>query len=177
MDNDSTTPEEAAKISASWRIDPDVLQQRLVDGLAERGVDTAGLTWLSSEETDSVVQHWMDLGAQRYGHLALIPLPNSNVHRGDFDDGELPPWLDTASRSRKVFVSFSRPAGGRRRIASGEFGFVIDNLASLARSDGDGFAALTSGLEGVLLVNVDNNLGDSRLEIDAWGEFILGHLV
>jgi hypothetical protein len=176
MDNQSTTPEEAAKIRAGWRIDPEVLRRRLVGDLAMRGVDTSRLTWLSLEETGSVVQRWMDLGAQRYGRLALIPPSGSNVHRGEFDDGELPPWLNTESRSKDAFVSFSRPAGGPRRIARCEFGLVVDNLASLARADGDGFAAMTSGLEGVLLVNVDDRLGDSRLEIDAWGEFVRDHL-
>jgi hypothetical protein len=172
MESASTTPEEAARIRARWRIDPEELERRLVDELAAHGVDTARLTWLSSEETRSVVQRWIEDGAQRYGRLALVPPPDSNVHRGEFGDGELPTWLDAGPRRRETFISFSRPAGGPRRIARCEFGFVIDNLASLARADGDGFAAVTSGLEGVLLVNVDDRLGDSRLEIDAWGEFI-----
>jgi hypothetical protein len=167
----STTPEQAAKVRESWRIDPDVLEQRLVDNLAARGVDTSGLNWLSSEETSSVVQRWMDSGAQRYGHLAFIPAVDSNVRRGEFDYGELPTWLETDLRPREVFASFSHPAGGSRRIARSTFGFIVDNLVALACADGDGFAMLTSDLGGILLVNVPDSL-DSRLEIDAWGDFV-----
>jgi hypothetical protein len=32
---------------------------------------------------------------------------------------------------------------------------------------------MSERLEGVLLVNVEERLGDSSLDIDAWGEFIL----
>jgi hypothetical protein len=170
MNNNSTTPEEAAEIRASWQLDPEAVRQRMLDSLAERGVDTDRLTWLSSDETDAMVQHWMGLGAYRYGRLALIPPPDSNVRRGEFEDGTLPPWLDTTSRD--IFVSFSRPSGGPKRIARCEFSFVVENLVALARADGDGFAALTPDLEGVLLVNVEEELGASVLEIDAWGEFI-----
>lgn len=171
MDSGNQAPEEDAKIRESWFIDPEVLEQRLVDSLAARGVDTSGLNWLSSEETDSVIQHWMNLGAQRYGRLALIPGAEDNVHRGEFDNGELPAWLNTGPWVREIFISFSHPAGGRRRIARSTFGFVIDNLFSLARADGDGFGAVTASLEGVLLVNVSED-PDSPLEIDAWGDFV-----
>jgi len=172
MTSDSTTPEEAAEIVARWRTDPEVLRQRLLEDLAGRGVDLTALSWLSAEETDILVQRWIDGGAQRYGRFALIPPPDSNVHRGEFPDGELPSWLDAAARSQEVFVSFSRPAGGRKRIARSELGFVLDNLFPLARADGDGFAAVTPEMEGVLLVNVGGDLDDSYVEIDAWGELI-----
>jgi hypothetical protein len=172
MNNNSTTPEETAEIVARWGQDPELARQRLIDGLSERGVDITDLTWLSSEETSAQVQHWIDQGSQRYGRFALIPPQGSNVHRGEFADGELPPWLDIRDRSQEVFVSFSRPASGQKRIARCQFGYVVDNLVSLARADGDGFAAATPDLRGVLLVNVDESLGESMLEFDAWGTLI-----
>jgi hypothetical protein len=172
MNDNSTTPEEAANIAARWSLDPEIVRQHLMDELAERGVDISGLTWLSLEETAQQVQRWIDKGAQRYGRLALIPPPGSDVRRGEFNHGDLPPWLETSARKREVLVSFSRPAGGQKRIARCEFGFVVDNLVSLARADGDGFAAVTPDLAGVLLVNVEEDLGHSALEFDAWGTFI-----
>lgn len=172
MNDSSTTPEEAAEIVARWGRDPELVRRHLVDGLAERGVDTTGLTWLSSEETSTQVQHWIDQGAQRYGRFALIPPEGSNVHRREFNDGELPPWLDTGDRAQEMLVSFSRPAGGQKRIARSTLGYVVDNIVSLARADGDGFAAATPDLRGVLLVNVEESLGESTLEFDAWGTLI-----
>jgi hypothetical protein len=165
-----TTPEEAAKLRC---LGPDMHEQYLVDNLAAHGVDTRGLDWLSSDQASSVVQRWMERGAQRYGHLAFIPAVDSNVCRGEFDHGELPTWLETDLGSREVFASFTRPASerGPRRIARSTFGFIIDNLVSLACADGDGFAVVTSDLESVLLVNVPDSL-ESRLEIDAWGDFV-----
>jgi hypothetical protein len=168
----STTPEEATEIVARWVQDPELARQRLIDGLADRGVDPTGLTWLSSEETSTQVRHWIDQGAQRYGRFALIPPQGSKVYRGEFRDGELPPWLDTRDLSQDVFVSFSRPAAGHKRIARTRFGYVVENLVSLARADGDGFAAFTADLSGVLLINVDNDLDESTLEFDAWGTLI-----
>ncbi len=59
-------------------------------------------------------------------------------------------------------------------LARCDFDFVFDNYVAMARADGDGFAAIAPELEGVLLVNVEESLGDSVLEIDAWGEFARG---
>jgi hypothetical protein len=154
-----------------WHPDPDLLEQRLVDDLVARGVNLSEMKWLSLEETGSVVQYWMGLGAQRYGRLALVPADGSNVRRGEFPEGELPIWLCSDPQSREVFISFSRPASGRRKMARSTLGFAVDNMAALARADGDGFAAVTSNLEGVLLVNVSLDPG-SPLEIDAWGDFV-----
>ena len=61
----------------------------------------------------------------------------------------------------------------RKFYARCDWGFVLDNLAALARADTDGFAAVTSEFEGVLLVNVEEELGDSVLEIEAWGDLIV----
>jgi hypothetical protein len=169
MNNDSTTPEEAAEIRARWREDIETIQRRLIDRLVERGVDTSHLNWLSAAESASVIQHWMDLGAQRHGRLALNPPPGSNAHRGDFPDGILPAWLGRSSRD--VVVQFFRPSSGHL-LARSTFDFAVDNLVSLARADGDGFGAMAPDLEGVLLVNVEESLGDSSLDFDAWGEFI-----
>lgn len=169
MNDNSTTPDEAAQIRARWREDVETVRQRLVDKLIERGVDTARLTWLSSLESESVIQHWIDLGARRYGHLALNPPPDGNARRGEFPDGTLPLWLSASSRD--VFVQFFRPSSGRL-LARCDLDFAVDNLSIFARADGDGFGAIAPNLEGVLLVNVEDRLGDSTLEIDAWGEFV-----
>lgn len=154
-----------------WRIDPEALRQQLLDNLAARGVDGARLMWLSNEETDQLIQRWVDLGACRYGVFALIPPDDSDVRRAEYEDDHVPSWLD-GTPHREVLISFSRPADGRRRIARCDFAFVLDNIASLALADGDGFAAVTPDLGGVLLVNVEEDLERSRLEIDAWGEFV-----
>jgi hypothetical protein len=169
MNNNSATPEEAAEITARWREDIETVRQRLVGNLIERGVDTSRFAWLSSTESESVIQHWIDLGAQRYGRLALNPPPDSNAHRGEFQDGVLPSWLDKTPRT--VFVQFFRPSSGRL-MARCDSTFAIDNHVAFARADGDGFGAMTQDLEGVLLVNVEEYLGDSTLEIDAWGRFV-----
>lgn len=169
MDNNSTTPNEAAEIRARWREDLDSVRQRLIGKLVERGVDTDGLTWLSSVECELVIQHWIDLGAQRYGRLALNPPPDSDARHGEFQDGILPSWLDRTPRD--IFVQFFHPSNGHL-LARSDSSFAIDNLFTLARADGDGFGAMTQNLEGVLLVNVKDRLGDSVLEIDSWGKFV-----
>lgn len=169
MNNDSTAPHEAAEIRARWREDLDSVRERLMGHLVELGVDIDRLTWLSSAESESVIQHWIDLGAQRYGHLALNPPPDSNARHGEFQDAALPSWLDRTPRD--IFVQFFHPSTGRL-LARSDFSFAIDNLFTLARADGDGFGAMTQDLEGVLLVNVEDRLGNSALEIDAWGEFV-----
>lgn len=169
MNDNSTTPEEAAEIRARWHEDTEVVRQRLLGKLGQRGVDTSRLTWMSSTESESVIQHWISLGAQRYGRLALNPPPGGNARRGEFQDGTLPPWLDRSSRD--VVVQFLRPSSGRLLARCG-YDFAVENLVEFARADGDGFGAMTSNLEGVLLVNVEEHLGDSILDIDAWGEFI-----
>lgn len=171
MSSDDETTGEGSGTVGGWRIDPEALRQQLLDNLARRGVDGARLRWLSIEETEQLIQRWMDLGASRYGVFALIPSDDTDVRRAEYEDDRLPSWLDVASH-REVLVSFSRPADGQRRIARCDFAFVIDNLASLALADGDGFAAVTADLGGVLLVNVDEGFAGSRLEIDAWGEFV-----
>jgi len=172
MSDQSSTPEEAAALRARWQLDSEPVRHELLDRLSERGIDIRGLAWLSPDETAAQIQRWIDLGAQRYGRLALIPPAHCNVRRGEFRDGTLPTWLDLGER--ELLVSFSRPFGsGQKRIARCESEFVRHNLVDLARADGDGFAAMSERLEGVLLVNVEERLGDSSLDIDAWGEFIL----
>ena|SRR5271170_2070955 len=100
--------------------------------------------------------------------LFLMPIVMSA--EGNFNDEELPIWLCAGLRSREVFIGFECLGGGRRRIARSTFGFIVANLASLIRADGDGFAAVTPGLESVLLVNVTDD--PKSLEIDAWGDFV-----
>lgn len=60
----------------------------------------------------------------------------------------------------------------RRFYARCGWEFVLGNLAALARADGDGFSVLTAEFEGVVIVTVDEKLGDSVLEIEAWGDFV-----
>jgi hypothetical protein len=84
--------------------------------------------------------------------------------RGEFPTETLPKWLDTSPRT--VLILFFQPSQGHL-LAPCQLEFAIENLVALARADGDGFAAITAQLEGVLLVNAEEDLGDSVLEIEA----------
>lgn len=149
--------------------DPSVVLHRLNALLVCRGVDTAKMSWLSFDEGISMVEYWTSIGVRRYGRLSLQPPVGSNIKRGEFADGDVPSWLDV--QSRPVFVKFSRPTK-KPFIARCDLAFAVANCVVLARSDGDGFAAMTPDLEGVLLVNVEDRLGDSILDFDAWGVFV-----
>jgi hypothetical protein len=89
--------------------------------------------------------------------------------RGEFPAGTLPEWLHAAPGTG--FILFFQPSRGHL-LARCELKFAIDNLVAFARADGDGFAAMTAELAGVLLVNVEEELGDAVLEIEAWGTFV-----
>ncbi|HLL68011.1 MAG TPA: hypothetical protein VK453_20185 [Micromonosporaceae bacterium] len=169
MDDDFANPDEAGEIRGRWREDPDSVRERLISRLAELDIDTDRLSWLSLQESRSVTQRWIDLGAQRYGGLALHPPPGSDARHAEYADGVPLSWL--ATTPREVFLLFFRPSPGGL-LARSDFGFAIANLPALAHADGDGFGALTRDLEGVLLVNLDERPGKSALEIDAWGEFV-----
>jgi hypothetical protein len=172
MGSNSSNPDDATGSAAHrWREESEKARQRLLVRLAERGVDTSRFDWLSPAESEATVQRWVELGAQRYGSLALIAPPGVNAARGEYRDGDIPPWL--ARSSRRVFVLFFQDFR-MQFLARCDFEFVLDNLVAMARADGDGFAAMTGGLEGTLLVNVEEKLGNSALEIEAWGEFIYG---
>jgi hypothetical protein len=162
-------PDDAAR---TWREEAALARQRLLGSLARRGVETARLEWLSHDESESLVRHWMDRGARKYQGLSLNPPSGASVRRGQFQDGTLPSWLER--NPRPVFILFFRPSTGGL-IARSDLEFALGNLVDLARSDGDGFAVITPDLEGVLLINVEEKLGDSALEIDAWGELICGN--
>lgn len=144
------------------------LRGSVLSKLAALGVDCSGFESLSLNESDPIVRRWVEMGAERYGRLALVAPPGMRVMRGEFQDGIIPDWLDRGHRL--VFVLFRdyRSEG----LARCNWEFALANYADMARTDGDGFAAVTEELEGVLLVNVEEGLGDSVLEIEAWGELI-----
>jgi hypothetical protein len=156
-------------VNFTWQEDWEIVRRRLLGALIEHSVDVSELVWLSGEESESVVRHWVDIGAERYGRLALIAPPWAGVLRGEYGGGVIPSWLD--GRPREVFVMFFQDYH-KKFVARCGWKFVLDNITVLARADGDGFAALTSELEGVLLVNVEDELGDSVLEIEAWGDLV-----
>jgi hypothetical protein len=152
--------------------DPEVVRARLLQCLTEFEVEVVRIKWLPLDETRAIRARWVERGYQRYGRLALIALPGTEMRWGECEDGEVPEWLDTSGRDREVLLMFFAPPGEQSCLASCTYGFALDNLVRLARCDGEGFAALTPGLEGALLVNVDVDLGGSRLQIDAWGDFV-----
>jgi hypothetical protein len=146
-------------------------RRRLTAALAGRGVETAGLAWLSADESDATIRSWIQRGAQRYGALSLNPPAGAPARSGEFADGVLPAWVSRVPGD--VIVMFFRPSSGRL-LARSDRQFVIENFVALARSDGDGFAAVLPDLRGVLLVNVEERLGERALDIDAWGDFATG---
>jgi hypothetical protein len=163
-------PSSPGSVPAQWQQDVELVKSKLLRRLAGRGVDTANLRWLSANEASSVLQLWARLGPRRYGTFALIPPPGVSAMRGEFSTGTLPKWLDTSPRT--VLILFFQPSQGHL-LAQCQLEFAIENLVALARADGDGFAAITAQLEGVLLVNAQEDLGDSVLEIEAWGNLCL----
>jgi hypothetical protein len=163
-------PSSPGSVPAQWQQDVELVKSKLLRRLAGRGVDTANLRWLSANEASSVLQLWARLGPRRYGTFALIPPPGVSAMRGEFSTGTLPKWLDTSPRT--VLILFFQPSQGHL-LAQCQLEFAIENLVALARADGDGFAAITAQLEGVLLVNAQEDLSDSVLEIEAWGNLCL----
>ncbi|MPZ78939.1 MAG: hypothetical protein GEV28_00445 [Actinophytocola sp.] len=172
MEFESTTPAEAAEIRKRWARSPQESFDELARGLTEYGVDMYNVSWMSAEDSEVAIRHWRALGAEKYGRLTLVPPEGSNVRRGEFSDGTVPPWLAQDRCSQRVLVSFSAamPVG---LLAICEWGFVVDNLSQLARADGDGYAVAKSDLQGVVLVNIDDDLGDKAFLVDAWGDFVL----
>jgi hypothetical protein len=127
-----------------------------------------GLEWLTPGESAALVRHWTDdLGAQRYGRFALIRPSLGFVH-GTYPAETTPAWLaDDAGAVLVLFQDY--PAAGLARCA---WKFVLANIAALAAVDGNGFAAVSGDLAGVLLVDPTDNERTPALEIEAWGELI-----
>lgn len=93
--DDSVQAEQSVKVAADE--DCRVIMQQLQVRLVERGVDVAELAWLSGEETESCVQHWIDLGAERrYSRFALIAPPGTDVSRGEYEMESSRPGLTGA---------------------------------------------------------------------------------
>lgn len=157
-------------VSEKWP-EPDAgqAQATLIADLTHAGVNVEHLRWLPLAESRSVVRHWMGLGAQRWGRLSLNPPAGSRVRRGEYPDDELPPWLRPVPP--ESIVMFFRPATDYL-LARCATAFAVAERARLARTDRDGFAALTPELDGGLLVHVESRLGDAALDIDAWGSFV-----
>jgi hypothetical protein len=126
------------------------------------------MEWLSLEESSALVRHWVeDLGAEKWGQLALIT-PGAGAEYGEFPLHGQPDWL-IDSRG-EVYVTFSeyRQIG----VARCAWQLIVDNLTALALADGDGFAAVTEELGGVLIVDLEVDDGAQRLEITAWGDLL-----
>lgn len=127
-----------------------------------------GLEWLPPGESAALVRYWADgLGAQRHGHLALLP-PAAGVRHGEYPPRRVPAWL--ASDAGPVLVLFQdyRAAG----LARCSWTFVLANMAAMAAVDGNGFAAVSGDLAGVLLVDPADGDDAPTLEITAWGDLI-----
>ena len=147
-----------------------VAQRRLLKILKGYAVDVSQLVWLPVDEAESEIHHWTaDIGAQRYGALFINPPAGVNFRRGEFRNGNLPDWIRRTPA--RVIIQFFRPYSGHL-LARCDFLFALDNIVPLARADGDGFAVMTPDLDAVMRVNVEERLGDSALDIDAWGDFI-----
>src|SRR5207248_2463152 len=111
MDDASSGPENSpGSIPVQWEQDVELVKSKLLRRLADRGVDTANLRWLSANKASSVIQLWTTLGPRRYGTFALIPPPGVTVMRGEFPTGTLPEWLDTSPRT--VTILFFQPSRG-----------------------------------------------------------------
>jgi hypothetical protein len=139
-------------------------------GIARTGstAGPGGLEWLPPGESAALVRHWADdLGAERYGHLALIP-PAAGYMYGAYPAGMVPAWL--AGDAGPVFVLFQdyRAAG----LARCSWAFVLVTMAAMAAVDGNGFAAVSGDLAGVLLVDPSDGDDAPTLEIMAWGDLI-----
>jgi hypothetical protein len=157
-------------IGERWpRPDAEVAQADLFADLTAAGVDAARLAWLPLDENRAVVRQWMELGAQRWGRLSLNPPATGRVRRGEYADDELPPWL--VAPPHDVIVMFFRPATDYL-LARCAADFAVAERVRLARTDRDGFGALTPSLDAGLLVNVESRLGDAALDFDGWGSFV-----
>lgn len=160
-----------APIREVWpRPDVGEAQATLIADLARGGVDVRRLHWLPPAENRTIVRHWMELGAQRWGRLSLNPPVDGTARHGEYADDELPSWLRPGPA--EAIVMFLRPATDYL-LARCATEFAVAERARLARIDGDGFCALTPDLDGGLLVNVEARLGDEALDIDAWGTFVV----
>lgn len=164
MVNGSVEPDEGADMRRRWAESARVGWERLTGALHEAGLEK-GLAWLSREASADRILRWRGMGAERYGRLALIPPEGTAVYRGQIIDDLLPSWLEFENRDQKVYVGFS--ADGP--LAFCEWGYVLDNIAALVRADGDGYAVIRPALEGIVLVNLDEDAGGEVL-VDAWGD-------
>ena len=135
-------------------------------GLSSRGVDPSFLKWLTVNESRPYIERWLAAGHERYGRLALNPVPGSAVMRGDYLDAEPPRWL--APDIGSVFVLWSGYM--EYGLAQCAWALFVANYAAMARADGEFIAAVTADMNGVVSVDVERDrLGDRMLEFTAWG--------
>jgi hypothetical protein len=82
--------------------------------------------------------------------------------------GLAPPWL--AEDADSVFLIFNnyRTIG----IARCQWKLVRENIFTLAVIDGNGYAAVSPELTGVVLVDLELDDGSSSFEIMAWGDLV-----
>jgi hypothetical protein len=160
------------------RIDPRIVRAGINEALNAGSIsfgasDGSGkaperLEWLSLNESKAMVKHWIDdLRAEKYGHLALLT-PESGAMRGNASPGSIPSWL--AKDADRVFILFQDYV--KIGIAYCSWAFVLSNMAKMALIDGNGFAAVTDELAGVLLVDPEDGDAVLAFSIEAWGSLV-----
>lgn len=141
------------------------IRQFMQASLAALGIASSELEWLPLDESNSIVRHWVDeLGAQKYGRLALIA-PSSGAIRDEIPVGSLPSWLVRDSTPTYILFQNYKTTG----LARSRWNFVVDNMAALALLDGNGFAAVSDEMEGVLLVDIEEGQAATTLVVEGWG--------
>ncbi|GLY71723.1 hypothetical protein [Amycolatopsis taiwanensis] len=131
-------------------------------------IDADTVTWLPAAESEVIVSRWKEeFGAERYETLVAVA-PESGAVRDTLLPGVRPSWL--APVTKPVFVLFQeyKTAG----LMTCEWLFVAANLIPLARVDGNGFVAATRNWTGVMVVDLEEEDGETVFAIEAWGVFV-----
>jgi hypothetical protein len=154
-------------------IDPRIVRARISEALNAGGVsvgknDESGklperLGWLSLNESKAMVKHWIDdLRSERCGHLVLTP--ESCAMRENVYPGVIPSWL--AKDADRVLILFQDYL--KIGIAYCSWAFALGQIAEMALIDGNGFAAVSDELAGVLLVDPEGDDVVPVFSIEAW---------
>jgi hypothetical protein len=140
----------------------------LITALDAQGVDLKGGDWVSRDETRAMVERWRnDFGAQKYGHLALLP-PESGSTLAEVRRGMTPSWASTLSQP--VLVLFQEYANvGMLKC---DWLVVLGNISQLASVDGNGFVATTPNIDKVFIVDGGSERENAVLAIEAWGSLV-----
>ncbi|MEU1120735.1 MULTISPECIES: hypothetical protein [unclassified Streptomyces] len=155
-------------------------RQDLLQRFGALGGNAQAVSWVSLDESDSLVRRWGSVLGVPAGEQLTFRPPASGQRtwtcawtvRAEERPSAPPAYpaqsvpLPTSNASLFLLFGDYRSMG----IARSSPHLLTDFLEELALADGDGFMAVTESLDYVLQVDVEENEGTTELELAVWGD-------